>query len=86
MDRQFAHLYPKISNSAFRMYNQDLDTLRNKYSRAQIDLPRAFIYKMKRAPLINALLAVEYGGDPVIEYISQCNEWDDCKKFVEGKL
>lgn len=43
------------------------------------------IAKMKRKQLVHALLADEFGGDAVMDYISQCRQWDEDKNFVEGK-
>lgn len=83
--REHAAKFGEMARRAFQFHTMDLDTLRNKYSRAQIDLSRVFIARMKRKPLVNAMLAAEFGGEAVMDYISQCKEWDECKNFVEGK-
>lgn len=83
--REFAHLFGKMSQRAFQLHLKDMDTLRNKYGRAEIDISRMFINRMKRKELINALLAVEFGAEAVMDYISQCKEWDAMKDFAEGR-
>jgi len=83
--REYAHLFREISDRAFQYHMKDMDTLRSRYSRAQVDISKMFISRMKRPQLINAILAVEFSAEAVMDYISQCKEWDECKAFVEGK-
>lgn len=84
-EKTSARLFSKISNRAFHLHLKDMDTLRNKFSHTQIDIPKMMIAKMKRKQLVHALLADEFGGDAVMDYISQCRQWDEDKNFVEGK-
>lgn len=83
--REFASLFGAMSNRAFSLHLKDMDTLRNRFSRAQIDTPVMAIVRMKRRQLIHAILAEEFGGEAVMDYISQRNEWDEMKNFVEGR-
>lgn len=82
--RNHTKLFNKIGDIAFSLFNQDIDILRSKYGRVEIDIPVSFIKTIKRKQLVNALLAVQFGEDPVIAYVAQCMEWDECKAFVEG--
>ena len=84
MNNKYGELYSEMSNRAFHLYKQDLDSLKNLYGRSVIDLPRSFINKMKRAVLIEALLSVEYGTDATVEYLTQCKEWDSYKHYTEN--
>ena len=83
--REHAHLFSQMSNRAFDLYLTDMDTLRNKYGRVQIDIPKTLIGRMKRPQLVNALLADEFSAEAVMDYISQCKEWDEMKSFVENR-
>lgn len=82
--RKHAHLFRDISHRAFQLHLKDIDTLRNKYANnPQVDIGRIFVFRMKRPQLINAILAVEYGAEVVMDYISQCKEWDEFKPKEE---
>ena len=85
MVREHAHLFGQISNRAFQLFLKDMDTLRNHYARAQVDIAKLAINRMKRPQLVNAILAAEFGGDAVMDYISQCKDWDADKNYVEGR-
>jgi hypothetical protein len=84
-NRKYKDVYREMSERAFRLHMKDLDTLKNLYGRSSVDVPKMFITRMKRPQLVNAILATEYTADAVIEYISQCKEWDDMKAFVQQK-
>lgn len=81
--REYAHLFREISNRAFILHEKDLDTLKNRFGRIEVDISRIVVSKMKRKQLVNAILAYEFGSEAVMDYISQCNEWDEMKKAVE---
>lgn len=78
------NLYSDMSHYAFELYLQDLDTLKSKYRKAHVDLPKSLINTMKRQHLIDALLTVKFGSDNTISYLSQCKDWDIYKSFVEN--
>lgn len=83
--REHAHLFRDMSRQAFHLYTKDMDTLRNRYTRASVDIGRTLINRLKRTQLVNAILADQFGADAVMDYISQCREWDEMKDFVENK-
>lgn len=76
--------FADLEKRAFRLHNFDIENLRNLYRRLQSDLPRAFIYQMKREPLVNSILAAEFGGEFLMAYQKQTAEWDEMKRFVEN--
>lgn len=84
MTNKYGDMYAWISNRAFNLHMKDLDTLKSKYQRRAYDIPRHMVKAMKREHLVDALLVEEFGSDVIVEYKTQCAEWDKCKHFVEN--
>lgn len=82
-EREHAEKFNQISSRAFDLHLKDLDTLKNRFARVEIDVSRLVLAKMKRSQLIHAILANEFGAEAVMDYISQCREWDEMKALVE---
>lgn len=80
-DHEYAHLYGDISARAFQLYLKDLDTLRSKYRRCEIDVPYTMIARLPRDKVVNAILAMEFGIEALIEYISESKARDRDKEF-----
>ena len=78
---EYSHLYGDISDRAFQLFMKDLDTLRSKYRRCELDIPTTMIARLPRDKVVNALLAVEFGVEALIEYISECKARNRDKEF-----
>lgn len=76
--------FREIAERSFQLCLRDVEMLRNKCRRVNFDFPKP-LYAMKRDQLINVLLVDDFGIDAMMEYHHQCREWDNMKKFVEGK-
>ncbi len=76
--------FNEMTERAFHWHMQDIDTLKSKVQRLNHELPRTFVWKMKRKDLVNALLADRFGNDAVMDYISQIKQWKDDEAFVNG--
>jgi len=85
MSIEHAHLFRAISNRAFHYFLQDLDTLRSKVNRLDMELSRVFVARMDRRKLVDTLTANDFGTDAYISYKAQCLEWDRCQDFCNGK-
>lgn len=73
---QYGHLYSKISDRLFQLGLKDMDTLRNKYQRLNIDISRIAVMKMKRHQVINGIAADDFGSEAIQAYFVQCRQWD----------
>lgn len=82
--RNFAHLFRQISERAFHLHRKDLDSLRNMFMHKRVDVSRIAIARMKRPQLVNAIVAAEFGAEALMDYISQCSEWDETEKLLLG--
>lgn len=80
---QYGHLFGKISDRLFQLHLKDMDTLRNKYQRLNIDISRMAVMKMKQNQVVNGIVADEFGTEAVQAYFTQCRQWDDLRHAIE---
>lgn len=81
----FPSNHAEISDFMFHLSLMDLSDLRNKYRRANIDLPIGIAMRAKRNGIIEHLAQEKFGVDVMHKYHLLCIEWDTTEKIVNNK-
>ena len=82
---QFPANHAEIGDFMFRLSLLDLSDLRNKYRRANIDIPVSVAMRANRKGIIEHLTQIQFGVEAVQGYHLLCIERDTAKKFCEKK-